>query len=111
MVTPTPLDLDRILPLVRKPGQYVGGELHAVSGRMDADSLNFCLVFPDLYEIGMSHQGLQILYHILNGQDHVAAHRAYAPDKDMEQELRAQGQPLFSLEAKVAQFQIGRAHV
>ncbi|WP_306547376.1 TIGR03960 family B12-binding radical SAM protein [Desulfobulbus sp.] len=102
MVTPTPLDLGPILPLVRKPGQYVGGELHAVSGRMDADSLNFCLVFPDLYEIGMSHQGLQILYHILNGQDHVAAHRAYAPDVDMEQELRAQGLPLFSLEAKVA---------
>jgi len=96
----TPIDLDRILPLVRKPGQYVGGELHAVSGSMDADFLKFCLVFPDLYEIGMSHQGLQILYHILNNQDQVLAHRCYVPDIDMEQELRNQGQPLFSLEAK-----------
>ncbi len=100
MSTNTQIDLDRILPLVRKPGQYVGGELHAVSGSMDADFLKFCLVFPDLYEIGMSHQGLQILYHILNNQDQVLAHRCYVPDIDMEQELRNQGQPLFSLEAK-----------
>ncbi|MBV5317256.1 MAG: TIGR03960 family B12-binding radical SAM protein [Desulfobulbaceae bacterium] len=96
------IDLDRILPLVRKPGQYVGGELHAVSNRMDADTLKFCLVFPDLYEIGMSHQGLQILYHILNNQDQVVAHRCYVPDIDMEQELRNQEQPLFSLEAKAS---------
>lgn len=96
------IDLDRILPLVRKPGQYVGGELHAVSGRLDADTLKFCLVFPDLYEIGMSHQGLQILYHILNSQNRVVAHRCYAPDIDMEKELRHQGQPLFSLEAKAS---------
>jgi len=102
MASPTPLDLDSILPLVRKPGQYVGGELHAVSGRFDPAQLNFCLIFPDLYEIGMSHQGLQILYHLLNGRERVAAHRAYAPDVDMERELRAQGLPLFSLEAKVS---------
>jgi len=100
MSTNTQIDLDRILPLVRKPGQYVGGELHAVSGSMDADFLKFCLVFPDLYEIGMSHQGLQILYHILNNQEQVLAHRCYVPDVDMEQELRNQEQPLFSLEAK-----------
>ena len=102
MVIPTPLDIGRILPLVRKPGQYVGGELHAVSSRFDADDLNICLIFPDLYEIGMSHQGLQILYHILNSRDRMAAHRAYVPDVDMEQELRSQGLPLFSLEAKVS---------
>jgi radical SAM family uncharacterized protein len=101
MVKPIPLDLDRILPLVRKPGQYVGGELHAVSGGLAADRLNFCLIFPDLYEIGMSHQGLQILYHILNRHERITAHRAYVPDVDMEHELRAQGMPLFSLEAKV----------
>ncbi len=95
------LDLDQILPLVRKPGQYVGGELHAVSSRLDADALKFCLIFPDLYEIGMSHQGLQILYHILNNQERVVAHRCYAPDVDMEKELRDQAQSLFSLEAQV----------
>ncbi|MCL2790410.1 MAG: TIGR03960 family B12-binding radical SAM protein [Desulfobulbus sp.] len=101
MVFPCSLNLDRIFPLVRKPGQYVGGELHAVSGSFDADNLNFCLIFPDLYEIGMSHQGLQILYHILNSHEKTTAHRAYAPDIDMERELRAQGLPLFSLEAKI----------
>lgn len=95
------VNLDAILPLVRKPGQYVGGELHAVSGQMESDSLSFCLIFPDLYEIGMSHQGLQILYHILNRHPRTVAHRAYAPDTDMEQLLRQQGQPLFSLEGKI----------
>ena len=100
MSTNKQIDLDRILPLVRKPGQYVGGELHAASSRLDADTLKFCLIFPDLYEIGMSHQGLQILYHILNSRDRVIAHRCYAPDIDMEEELRGQGLPLFSLEAK-----------
>ncbi|WP_310599279.1 TIGR03960 family B12-binding radical SAM protein [Desulfobulbus sp.] len=94
------LDLDRILPLVRKPGQYVGGELHAAGNKFDTAQLNFCLIFPDLYEIGMSHQGLQILYHLLNGRAQTTAHRAYVPDVDMERELRAQGLPLFSLEAK-----------
>ena len=94
------VNLDNILPLVRKPGQYVGGEMHAVSGQLDNDSLKFCLIFPDLYEIGMSHQGLQILYHILNQQDKVVAHRCYAPDADMERALRSRGLPLFSLEAK-----------
>ena len=102
MMMPIPLDLGRILPLVRKPGQYVGGELHAVSGRFDTDQLNVCLIFPDLYEIGMSHQGLQILYHILNSHENMVAHRSYVPDIDMEKELRAQELPLFSLEAKVS---------
>ena len=96
------LDLQAILPLVRKPGQYIGGELHAVSGRISADDLSFCLIFPDLYEIGMSHQGLQILYHLLNAREHVVAHRAYAPDVDMEAALRRAGLPLFSLEARVS---------
>ena len=100
MVAPCSLNLDRILPLVRKPGQYVGGELHAVGSGFHAGNLNFCLIFPDLYEIGMSHQGLQILYHILNSREKTTAHRAYVPDIDMEQELRSQGLPLFSLEAR-----------
>ena len=95
------VDLDGILPLVRKPGQYIGGELHAVDGHLQEDNLNLCLIFPDLYEIGMSHQGLQILYHILNRMDRVAAHRCYAPDLDMEGKLRDHGVPLFSLEGKV----------
>nr|WP_275888427.1 TIGR03960 family B12-binding radical SAM protein [Desulfobulbus alkaliphilus] len=92
--------MDRILPLVRKPGQYIGGELHASNGHLLDNHLNFCLVFPDLYEIGMSHQGLQILYHILNNMNRVAAHRCYVPDIDMETKLRDSGVPLFSLEGR-----------
>lgn len=102
MTSFAPLHLDTILPLVRKPGQYIGGEFHAVSGDFDSDRLNFCLIFPDLYEIGMSNQGLQILYHILNRHEHTTAHRAYVPDVDMERELRAQGLPLFAVESRRA---------
>lgn len=92
------------MPLVRKPGQYVGLEYNAISakkGALQEAQLNFCLIFPDLYEIGMSHQGLQILYHILNQQEDFCAHRAYTPDTDMEALLRKKGMPLFSLEAGV----------
>lgn len=102
MTDTPPLDIGKILPLVRKPGQYVGGELHAVDGTINADQLSWCLLFPDLYEIGMSHQGLQILYHILNTDPRFVAHRAYVPDVDMEAELRLAGLPLFSLEAKAS---------
>ncbi len=98
----TEIAIDQILPLVKKPSQYVGGELHTVSGQCRPDDVSWCLIFPDLYEIGMSHQGLQILYHILNDMERVVAHRCYTPDRDMEQELREQGIPLFSLEAKAS---------
>lgn len=94
-----PSTLHAQLPLVRKPGQYVGLEHNATAAALQENGLNICLIFPDLYEIGMSHQGLQILYHVLNRQDRVCAHRAYAPDTDMEALLRSQGLPLFSLEA------------
>lgn len=87
------------LPLVRKPAQYLGLEHNAVSGEFRPHDLNFCLLFPDIYEIGMSHQGLQILYHILNSQPGVTAHRSYVPDTDMEALLREQKLPLCSLEA------------
>ena len=60
------------------------------------------LVFPDLYEIGMSHQGLQILYHIINQQTGLAADRCYAPDVDMEEQLRLNNLPLFSIEQRHA---------
>ncbi len=91
--------LYRQLPLVRKPGQYAGLEYNAVQGGLHKEKLNCCLIFPDLYEIGMSHQGLQILYHILNQREQFCAHRAYTPDTDMETLLRKEQLPLFSLEA------------
>ncbi len=94
------VNIDAILPLVKKPGRYIGGELNAVNKQWDSVDLRFCFIFPDLYEIGMSHQGLQILYHIVNQDDRFLAQRCYAPDIDMEAELRKAGLPLFGLESR-----------
>jgi radical SAM family uncharacterized protein/radical SAM-linked protein len=100
--------LNHILPLVRKPGRYAGGELHVLKKSWKEAEVRFALVFPDLYEIGMSHFGLQILYHILNNRDRVLAERCYAPDLDMERELRRHGFPLFSIESRrpLAEFDV-----
>ncbi len=67
----------------------------------DPDSVKFraALLFPDLYEIGMSHLGLELLYHILNQNDDIWAERVYAPALDLEKVLREQKQPLASLES------------
>lgn len=92
--------LNHILPLVRKPGRYAGGELHASTKSWEDAEVRFALVFPDLYEIGMAHFGLQILYHILNSRGGVLAERCYTPDLDMEMELRRHGFPLFSIESR-----------
>jgi len=92
--------INSILPLVKKPGRYIGGELNAVNKPWDSVDLHFCLIFPDLYEIGMSHQGLQILYHILNADDRFLAQRSYPPDIDMENQMREEEIPLFALESR-----------
>ncbi len=93
-------NLDHILPLVKKPSRYIGGELHAVRKKWDDIALHFVLVFPDLYEIGMSHQGLQILYHIINMEDDLLAERCFTPDLDMEKQLKRYNQLLISLESR-----------
>jgi radical SAM family uncharacterized protein/radical SAM-linked protein len=92
--------IDALLPLVNKPGRYIGGEQNAADGNPDQAECSFVLIFPDLYEIGMSHQGLQILYHIINREQGLLAHRCFAPDVDMEQQLRSNKLPLFSLESR-----------
>ncbi len=90
--------MDRILTRVEKPARYIGGEWNSVV-KEKAD-VRFALLFPDVYEIGMSHLGSRILYHVLNGEDGIACERAYAPWPDMERALRDEGEPLFSLETK-----------
>ncbi|MCI0494528.1 TIGR03960 family B12-binding radical SAM protein [candidate division KSB1 bacterium] len=89
-----------ILPLVNKPGRYAGNEINVIRKDWSKDPVKFALIFPDLYEIGMSHIGFEILYHILNQESFVVAERAYAPAADMEEKLRSRGLPLFSLESK-----------
>ena len=86
------------LPFVNKPGRYLGHEYNATVKDWDQTALRCALIFPDLYEIGMSHQGLQILYHVLNSQENILAERCYCPAKDMEELLRKQNIPLCSLE-------------
>ena len=87
-----------LLPRISKPGRYLGREYNALALPANA-ALSCALVFPDLYEVGMSHQGLQILYHILNREQDIVAERCYCPDLDCEQLLRQRGLPLTTLES------------
>ncbi|MBU2620154.1 MAG: TIGR03960 family B12-binding radical SAM protein [Proteobacteria bacterium] len=101
-------EIDALLPQVRQPSRYGGNELHVVKKEWDSVSLRMVLAFPDLYELGMSHQGLQILYHIVNARENLVAERVYTPDRDLEELLRSHRLPLFSLESQrpVADFDI-----
>ena len=84
--------LDRNLLLkVRRPSRYLGHEINAIKKDPAKIEVSIALVFPDLYEVGMSHQGLKILYHILNSHDWLAAERAYSVWVDMEKEMRDRG--------------------
>ena len=89
-----------ILPLVDHPSRYLGTEVNTPPIDLDASQLKVALAFPDLYEIGTSHFGMQILYHILNQHSEIAAERVYAPAEDMEAQLRAAALPLVSLESR-----------
>ncbi|MDX1435853.1 MAG: TIGR03960 family B12-binding radical SAM protein [Anaerolineales bacterium] len=94
--------IDRILPTVQKPGRYTGGELNQVVKDWDAVQSKVALVFPDIYDLGMSNLGLAILYDLLNRREDVLAERFFSPWTDMEEALRANDVPLFSLESKHA---------
>lgn len=90
--------VDRLLPRVQTPGQYIGGEWNAVRKDYDRVRGKLCLAFPDTYTIGMSHHGLQVLYAVMNRRDDWACERVFTPMSDMEALLRQHGQPLVSLE-------------
>lgn len=88
----------KLLPFVEKPGRYSGGELNSVIKDLTATSLNGVLCFPELYDIGMSHFGSQILYHIVNRNPKWSLARAYTPWFDAEKIMRDEHIPLYSLE-------------
>jgi radical SAM family uncharacterized protein/radical SAM-linked protein len=92
--------LEDLLPLVRRPSRYLGTEINAVRKDWSEVRLRAALIFPDLYEIGMSHLGLHILYHVLNGLPWALADRAYCPDTDMERILRRETAALQGLESR-----------
>ena len=73
-------EVDRkFLPVVRRPGRYIGGEINQVVKDLAACEVTVALCFPDVYEVGMSHTGLQIIYDVLNRMDGVAAERVFCP--------------------------------
>jgi radical SAM family uncharacterized protein/radical SAM-linked protein len=90
------------LDRVEKPARYTGGEVGSVVKDWAGVEATFCLAFPDVYDIGMSHLGFKILYKILNDDPRTLAERCYAPWVDLEKELRARSLPLVSLESKRA---------
>jgi radical SAM family uncharacterized protein/radical SAM-linked protein len=100
--------LKQFLSLVSKPVRYLGQEIHSIRKDPAQVKLKFCLAFPDVYEVGMSHLGIQILYHLLNGKEGVACERVFAPWVDMEKVLRERSVPLSSLESSLplSQFDI-----
>jgi radical SAM family uncharacterized protein/radical SAM-linked protein len=92
--------IEEILPLVTKPSRYLGNEFHVVRKDPSVVEVQWLLILPEVYEIGMSHWGLKILYDILNRRPDTLAERAYCPWIDMEARMRSAGLPLFSLESR-----------
>jgi len=102
MLSPEQIEsaLDRVLLKVQKPGRYVGGELNTTVKDWEDVQTKVALIFPDIYDLGISNVGLKILYDQVNQRDDALAERAYAPWVDMEAQMRANGIPLYSLESK-----------
>ncbi len=92
--------LDGLLDRVQKPARYAGGELNSVRKDWERTEVKIAFAFPDLYEVGMSHLGLQILYHTVNRRSDTLMERVFAPWKDMEGLMRDQGLLLLSLESR-----------
>ncbi len=91
---------DEILLKVEKPARYIGGEVNAVVKDPSKVSIRFAMCFPDVYEIGMSHLGIQILYDMLNRREDVYCERLYSPWTDLDALMREEGIPLFALESQ-----------
>ncbi len=83
---------------VEKPARYLGGEYLSIQKDWDSTPVKVAIAFPDIYEIGMSHMGMKILYSILNKKEDILAERVYCPWIDMEKELRARSLPLYTME-------------
>ncbi len=91
---------DEILMSVEKPARYIGGEVNAVMKEKEGVDIRFAMCFPDVYEIGMSHLGIQILYDMFNQREDIWCERVYSPWTDMDRVLRERKIPLFALESQ-----------
>lgn len=92
-------DVEKILLNVQKPGRYTGGELNSVIKDKDKVDIRFAFCFPDVYEVGMSHLGMKILYSQFNEREDIWCERVFAPWTDMEEQMRKNNIPLYALES------------
>ena len=91
-------NLDKIFSKIQKATHYCGGELNSVIKNPEEVKIRYAFAFPDTYEVGMSHLGMKILYHILNEREDTYCERVFAPWIDMEEEMRKENVPLFTNE-------------
>lgn len=91
---------DEILLNIEKPARYIGNEVNSVMKNKDEIDIRFAMCFPDVYEIGMSHLGIQILYDMLNQREDVWCERVYSPWTDLDRVMRKRQIPLFALESQ-----------
>jgi radical SAM family uncharacterized protein len=98
----TDLVEQQLLPFVRMPSRYIGGEVNQIKKDLDKCDLKIALCFPDVYEIGMSHTGMAIVYEVLNRLPNVAAERVFLPWLDAQEVMKQKNIPLYSLESKAA---------
>ncbi len=91
---------DETLLSIEKPERYIGNEVNSVTKDKNSVDIRFAMCFPDVYEIGMSHLGIQILYGMFNSYDDVWCERVYSPWEDMDKLLREKDIPLFALESQ-----------
>ena len=91
---------DEILLKIEKPARYIGNEVNSVMKDPAKVSIRFAMCFPDVYEIGMSHLGIQILYDMFNKREDVWCERVYSPWTDLDQIMRERKIPLFALESQ-----------
>ncbi len=94
-----PANIDRQLLKVQKPARYCGGEMGSIQKDREEVDLRFAFCFPDLYEVGMSHLGMKILYSLINAQEGMWCERVFAPDTDFEAIMRQEKIPLYGLES------------
>ncbi len=91
---------DEILMRIEKPARYTGNEINMVKKDPSSVEIRFCMCFPDVYEIGMSHLGIQILYDMFNRWDDTYCERVYSPWPDLDRIMREREIPLFALETQ-----------
>ncbi|MGB8453835.1 MAG: TIGR03960 family B12-binding radical SAM protein [Anaerocolumna sp.] len=91
---------DEILLTIEKPARYIGNEINMTQKDLDKIDIRFCMCFPDVYEIGMSHLGIQILYDMFNRREDTYCERVYSPWVDLDKIMREKEIPLFALESQ-----------